>query len=256
MRNRIHDYCDKDITFYVQVFKEVADIRICLKYLRRYYKESRIILISDGDNDPRYRKIACRYKAEYIAGERLYTVENGGRMIQRMFNAYLEKPSDYLIKLDPDTRVHRRFRYLPYGKIIFGTLEWQTVGCKTPLNPPNVQGGCIGFTSVAAREITESGLLLSDELLDYRNTYADNFDIIDRAENAGLISFDFITRYVCRCLNISPVPFDEVYSVYRGNIASHGEDYAVTHPHKAPPNNYLKRIVLRVRKIKKRLAEN
>ena len=253
MGNCKYDYCDKDITFYVQVFNDVADVRLCLKCLRKHYQESRIILISDGNHDPRCKKLAYRYNVEYIAGERLYTVENGGKMIQRMFNVYLKEPSNYLIKLDPDSRVHRRFRYLPQGKIIFGTLEWTTVGCKTPLDPPNVQGGCVGFTLIAAREITDSGLLLGDELLDYRGTYADNWDIIDRAENAGLISFDFITRYVCRCLKIPPVPFEEVYSVYRGDIASHGQGYAITHPHKIQPN-YFRRFVSHFRKIKTRLC--
>jgi len=88
------------------------------------------------------------------------------------------------------------------------------------------------FLLDAARELAQSGNLLSDTLLDYRATYADNPDILNRAEKSGLISMDFMTRYACRQLEISLLAFDEVYSVYRGSIPEDGSGYAITHPHK------------------------
>jgi hypothetical protein len=170
-------------------------------------------------------------------GERLYTLENGGKMIQRMLDAFLENPSAYLVKIDTDTRVHRRFHHLPEGRMLFGTIEWETAGRRTRLEFPNLQGGCIGFTQEAAREIADSGLLLSNALIDYRKTYADNPDIIMRAEKSGLISMDFVVRYVCRQLCIPLVSFDEVYSIWRGDISSDGAGYAMTHPHKRKGRN-------------------
>jgi hypothetical protein len=233
MENRVYAPDDAAITFYLQVYNDFPDAKSCLQHIRRHYPRSRVILISDGDDDPRYAKLARKTGADYRKGERLYPVENGGRMIQRILDVFLEKPSAYLLKIDTDTRIHRRFHYLPTGRIVFGTLEWETSGTRTRLDYPNVQGGFIGFTLDAARHMAESKLLLSDELLDYRRTYADNPDIIARAEHWRLISMDFVTRYACRRLAIGQVPFNEVYSVYRGRIDPGGQGYAATHPHKS-----------------------
>ncbi|MEJ7616716.1 MAG: hypothetical protein WKF30_07045 [Pyrinomonadaceae bacterium] len=232
MKDYRDKYDDGDIAFYVQVFQDYSYAEACLKQLRRWYPKSRVIIISDGDDDPRYEQLAARYEADYSLGTALYPVENGGRMNQRMLEAFLMKPCAYLIKIDTDTRVHRRFRYLPKGRCVFGTLEWETSHGKIKLEFPNVQGGCMGFTLESAREIAESGILLSRELLDYRQTYADNPDIIYRAEKKGLISMDFVMRYACRQLNVPLVSFDEVHSLYRGDIALTGGGYAITHPHK------------------------
>ena len=229
-RREHHD--DGDLTFYLQAYHDVESARRCLPSVRRHYPRSRLILLTDGDDDPRFDRLARRHRAELRRGERLYGVEHGGRMVQRMFEVFLEKPSDFLLKIDTDTRVHRRFRYLPGGHAIYGTLEWVTAGCGTTLEFPNVQGGCAVFALEAARRIADSGILLSDELLDYAATYADTRDIIDRARDTGIISTDHVTRWACRRLAIMPVEFEEVRSLYRGTFGKNGDGFAVTHPHK------------------------
>ena len=83
-----------------------------------------------------------------------------------------------------------------------------------------------------AEMLAQSGILQSDELLDYRSTYADNPDILDRAENHDLISMDFVTRYACARLGIEAKSYDEVKSVFRGFLPSDGGGFAITHPHK------------------------
>jgi len=95
--------------------------------------------------------------------------------------------------------------------VVFGTLEWETSQGKSRLDFPNVQGGCLGFMLESARMIADSGLLLSERLADYRETYADNQDIIIRAEKMGLISADFIIRYACRQLDHCIISFFRVY---------------------------------------------
>ena len=76
-----------------------------------------------------------------------------------------------------------------------------------------------------------SRLLISQRLQDYANTYADVQEIRRRAEQ-GLVSFDFLTRYACRCLSIECVDFDEVRSKYRGWVQQTSGEFAFTHPHK------------------------
>lgn len=229
IRYGVQDY---DITFYLQVYKDYQDARQCLERVRLHYPTSRIFMISDGDNDSRYSRLSRRFNTDYLLGERLYPVENGGKMLQRMLDVFLEQPSSYLVKLDTDTRIHRRLRYMPTGRVVFGTLEWETSHSRTRLDFPNVQGGCLGFTLASAQAIASSGLLVSEKLVDYRATYADNPDILIRAEKVGLISADFVIRYACRQLDITLVQFDEVMATYRRAVPSGGGGFAITHPHK------------------------
>jgi hypothetical protein len=232
---------DRDLTFLLQVYRDYEAARRCLRSLRRHYRTSRLILISDGDDDPRFARLARRNRGESRWGARLYPVATGGRMIQRMLRAFLDDPSDFLVKIDTDTRIHRRFRYLLDGRCVSGTLEWETAGCRTNLDFPNVQGGCVIFTRQAARELFDSGILISDQLLDNAGTYADVPDILRRARDGALISFDFVTRWACRRLGIPLEDFDEVRSVFRGEFGRDGDGYAVTHPHKLPASGTARR---------------
>lgn len=252
--DRRTEYGDEDITWYLQVYRDPAETVQALRSLRCHYPRSRVVVLSDGDDDPRFPCIARRFGAEYMAGERLYGIEHGGRMIQRMFDAFLAKPTDYLFKIDTDTRVHRRFRFLPVGCAMFGTLEWETGNRRISLDYPSVQGGCTGFTLEAARRIAESGLLLSDELLDYRATWADNDEMVSRAQTRGMISTDYVKRWVCRRLGIPLQQYDEVRSLFRGSVADDGEGFAVTHPHKLPPG-ISKRMMSPLRWLEMRIRE-
>ncbi|MEM8737604.1 MAG: hypothetical protein AAGG38_03890 [Planctomycetota bacterium] len=222
---------DRDLTFYLQVYRDPRQARWCLTQLRKVYPGARVLIISDGDDRPEWLSIARKYRAQYVAGQRLYSTEHGGRMIQRMLELYAENPTAYLIKIDTDTWTHRRLKPLPTGCSVFGTLEWSTWGGGEPLGYPNVQGGFVGYTRAAAMLIRSSKLLISTRLKDYAGTYADVEDIRKRAEK-GMVSSDFLTRYACRCLGIESVEFDDVKSRYRGWVPETQGQFAFTHPHK------------------------
>ena len=222
---------DRDLTFYLQVFRDQREAQWCLRNLRRHYPQARVLMVSDGDDHPRWNQIAQRFDARYVAGQRLYGTEHGGRLIQRMLDLYHEQPTPYLIKIDTDTWVHRRLTHLPTGCKVFGTLEWTTWADEQPLGFPNVQGGFVGYTREAAQLIRSSRLLISNRLQDYANTYADVDEIRRRAES-GMVSSDFLTRYACKSLGIECVEFDDVKSQYRGWVPEIDGQFAFTHPHK------------------------
>lgn len=223
---------DSDLTFYLQVYRDAREARWCLTNLRQLYPHARVIMISDGDDDPVWPRLAKRFGVQYLAGQRMYGTEFGGRMIQRMLDVYAEQPTEYLIKIDTDTWAHRRLQFLPTGCRVFGTLEWSTWGNNQPLGFPNVQGGFVGYTRQAAQLIRSSKVLLSNQLMDYAGTYADVEEIQRRAEQ-GMVSSDFLTRYACRVLGIACEEFDEVKSKYRGWVAETDGQFAFTHPHKS-----------------------
>jgi len=222
---------DDDVTFYLQVYRDVREAKWCLTNLRRIYPNANVLMVSDGDDNPVWPKIAQKFNARYVAGARLYETEYGGRMIQRMLDLFAENPSTYLIKIDTDTWVHRRLQYMPTGCKVFGTLEWVTWAGQEPLGYPNVQGGFVGYTREAVKLMRSSKLLISTRLQDYENTYADVADIRRRAER-GMVSFDFLTRYACKALGITCEEYDEVKSQYRGWVPETDGQFAFTHPHK------------------------
>lgn len=228
MQYRPHD---NDLTFYLQVYRDTREARWCLTNLRKHYPQARILMVSDGDDDPAWGKIAQRFAAKYVAGQRLYGTEHGGRLIQRMLDLFAEDPTDYLMKIDTDTWAHRRLKRLPTGCKVFGTLEWTTWADQEPLGYPNVQGGFVGYTREAAQLIRSSKLLISTRLQDYENTYADVDEIKRRAAN-GMVSSDFLTRYACRSLGIPCEEFGDVKSQYRGWVPETQGQFAFTHPHK------------------------
>jgi len=227
-----HPPAQEDITFFLNVYRDFALARRCLLRVRAHYPASRIVVVSDGDHDPRYLALAAELNLAYSVGERLYLLSRGGALVQRMLDLFLAHPSACLLKLDTDTLVHRRFRWLPAGDSVFGTLEHRTNKYGEPLQPPNVQGGCLGLTLAAARRLRESEVFASSRLNEPRSTWACCRDMAERVA-AGYVSFDFLVRYGCSELAIPAVEFDEVRSLWRGRVDNPGLRYAATHPHKS-----------------------
>jgi hypothetical protein len=167
-----------------------------------------------------------RHDAEFCAESRLFGIENGGAVIERMLVLFLERPTRYLFKIDPDTVIHRRFRYLPVRSGLFGTLQ-------TVPETPSIQGGCMGFTRDAAERILRSGMLRDSRLREPAGFIDDSpyfFRMADRANRCGLASFDWIVPWVAGEVGIPIYPFDEVNSGWRQPPPNPDRRYAVTHP--------------------------
>ncbi|MFV0445652.1 MAG: hypothetical protein ACK5Q5_18885 [Planctomycetaceae bacterium] len=216
-------YTDADLTFYLQVCRDYRRAEWCLDHLRAHFPAARVIVISDGDPDPRFESFVPRFSVEYRAGERLYGLEHGGRMIARMLSAW-ECSSDFLFKIDPDTLVHRRFRWLPCDNLaVFG------MGLPT-------QGGVMGFTRAAGERLLQSRLLASPLLTDPARSWgvmadgAVNADLLKMVQSDGRIRFDWVLAWCCRQLGIPQIWFDEVFSVWRDPVPE-DIDVALSHPH-------------------------
>src|ERR1051325_4483213 len=157
MNTMLSTYCDDDLTFFALTYKDYEATVKCLRDLRKHYPVSRVILRSDGDPDPRFPLLARSNKVEFHQESRLFGIENGGAIIERMLELFLERPTRYLFKIDPDTVIHRRCKYLQVRSGVFGTLQCET-------ETPSIQGGCMGFTRDAAEQILKSGRLRDSRL--------------------------------------------------------------------------------------------
>lgn len=220
------NYCDDDLTFFALIYKNYDTTTECLRDLRKHYPASRVILRSDGDPDPRFAILAKRNKVDFRAELRLFGVENGGAVIERMLELFFERPTRYLLKIDPDTVIHRRFQYLPARSGLFGTLQG---GEETP----SIQGGCIGFTRDSAELILHSGMLRDSRLREPAKFIHDSpyfVRMTRRADRCGLASFDWILPWVAGELGIPLFPFDEVNSGWQRAPPNPNQRYAVSHP--------------------------
>lgn len=223
------DYGDDDLTFFALLYKNYDATAECLVDLRKHYSGSRVILRSDGDPDARFSTLARHYRVDFRAESRLFGIENGGAVIERMLEIFLERPTRYLFKIDPDTVIHRRFESLPVRSGLFGTLQCEP-------ETPSVQGGCLGFTRDVAEKILRSQLLRDLRLQEPSRFINDSpyfFRMAHRANRCGLASFDWILGWVASELGISSYAFAEVNSGWQQPPSNLNQRYAVTHPRAA-----------------------
>ena len=224
------DFRDADLTFFMLVYKDHERADASLRRLRHSFPHARTIVRSDGDDDPRHEQLVGRYGVEYRAEQRLFTIVHGGAIVQRMFDIFFERPSRFLFKIDPDTVVHRRFRYLPARSGHFGTVQ-DCYGSRA------VQGGCMGYTVEAASALAESGLLRHPDLRrPHASRQTSNFwnILARRAERAGLASFDWTVGWAAEELDIPVFDFPEVHSEWKTPVSNHDLRFAVTHPAVSP----------------------
>jgi hypothetical protein len=220
------NYSDDDLTFFALVYKNYEATEACLKDLRQHYPASRVILRSDGDQDPRFPLLAGGLKVELHEERRLFSIENGGAVIERMLELFLERPTQYLFKIDPDTAIHRRFKYLPVRSGVFGTLQCEE-------ETPSVQGGCMGFSQDSADQIVRSRMLRDVRLKEPGKFINDSpyfFRMAYRANRCGLASFDWIVPWVAGELGIPLYRFDEVNCGWQQPPPNPEGRYAVSHP--------------------------
>lgn len=220
------DYGDNDLTFFALTYQDYDSAVECLSDLRRHYPASHVILRSDGDADTRLPLLAERYDVDFRGETRLFGIENGGAVIERMLEIFLESPTRYLFKIDPDTVIHRRFKYLPVRSGLFGTLQLEH-------ETPSVQGGCMGFTRDAAEQILRSGMLRDRRLREpaaFVNDSSYFVRMAHRARRCGLASFDWIVPWIAVELGISIYSFDEVNSGWQQSPPNPDQRYAVSHP--------------------------
>lgn len=223
------EHTDTDITFYMQVYKDYDRAYYALKCLRRCYPDSRVIVISDGDDDRRYEDFITLFNVEYIKGEKLFPIEHGGKMLHRMFEYYFKSPTPtpYFLRMDTDTRFDRKFTYLPKGNFVYGMFTY----------PPGkvLQGGCVLFPLAIAQKLYKSGVFLLDELKDYSSSWAKYHPwqklLKKRTEEKKLISFDWILNWCCRKLEINTKEFEEIYSTWRWPKPNRDLRFAVVHPY-------------------------
>lgn len=197
--------------------------------LREHFPHARVIVRSDGDSDPENHDLGERFGVDYREESRLYPIENGGSMVARMFELFLEQHTRYLIKIDTDTAVYRRFHSLPEQFGVFGSRQKSKLGCYS------IQGGCTGFPEACCRSIFESGILEDPRLRDpvsHRDESLYFMQMAKRARRTGLCGFEWIIAWAAEELQIPLFSFSEVRSKWRADERFNNNNlkFAIIHP--------------------------
>ncbi len=220
------DFVDADLCFVAHTYRDGRRLAWMLAHLRRHYPGARVVVIADGDDDPNLPAIARDHAAEFLAGDRLFPLHHGGKVVHRMLEVFLDRPCAYLFKVDPDTGIHRRFRHLPRLDGFFGSLQVSQNGWLTSL-----QGGCVGHTLAAVRTLAASQLLLDPRLAtDRQSTWACDPVIEQYCAERNLVSTDWLLGWAATRLGIRMFGLDEIQSNWRSYVPNGDKRFAITHP--------------------------
>jgi hypothetical protein len=215
-------FMDEDLTFYMQTYVDASHGFYTAGRVRSFYPGARVVVRSDGGGRAAHRW--SEVGAEMYNEERLFPINHGGRVVQRMLDLYADRPTPYLIKIDPDTVFHRRFLYLPTEDGLFGTVQG---GRSTR----SIQGGFIGIARGTALAIRESKLLLDPMLRAPSSQLGPYMALLERrASRCGLSSFDCLLGWAASRLGRRIFTFREIRSNWKTPPENRKCRFAVTHP--------------------------
>ena len=202
----------------LQILRAVASVR-------RHEPSYPVVVVSDGISRPDVALKADRLGFRFVAGDHLKSLPKAASWWTRFFGEGLAEGTDYLLKLDPDAFFWRPFRTVPPGDY-YGTV--QSLG-----NVVSIQGGCQGFSRKAALHIMESGFC-DDHLMANPHVWYPDRAAAEWMRSTDYLSTDWTIGHIAACLDILPVDWSEVRSVWREPVSNPDLKYAVTHPYKEP----------------------
>lgn len=233
MPYRLSDPPDQDIVWLIQLFN--SHPQMCLAHLREAYPHSRVVLIADGDSENfgRYRAISTEFSAELVLGEHLMKFQTTHDYVTRLLQHAVSGRERYVFRIDPDTRIWRRFSWLPEIACAFGTLESVTVAFQDRIrHPPNIQGGCIGLARDVCLAILDQNILNYDACVTHaRSGWVRNRDC-EHVTAKGMMLDDFVLSWAADAAGFPLLPHAEIASYWRDPVSNETLQYAVTHPHK------------------------
>ena len=204
------------------VVESVEQVAWCLENIRRLYPEVPISVVSDGVDRPNYPRLVERFNVDYVRGEKLKLASKGGAWWQRVLGIGHSQNTDFVMKIDPDTKFQRGIEHWPNCDIA-GTIS----GGK---RREHIQGGIQLFTRQTVIRLLDSRFFEDDVLRD-PITYAWDKQLLQHARKTGYLCSDAMLRAAKLSLRLKWCNWSEVHSSWKTLPKDLGK-YAVTHPHK------------------------
>ncbi len=187
------------------VVERPEQVEWAIQNLRAVEPEVPFTLISDGKDEALYARIAEVYGGRYVLGEKLKTPMRGAEWWERTFQAGLAMGTEYILKVDPDTRFNRAIAEWP---------EWDcfgTVACAGS-EREHVQGGVQGFRRSAVEQIVTSGICRDERFLEVA-FWAWDKGMVGEWIRTGYLSTDQTLRVILLELGIQWGGWSEVVFV-------------------------------------------
>ena len=213
------------IVFGMTIYQEgERQLAVCLEKLRQAYREAVAFCISDGVHSPEYSRVCRQFGVDYTEDRRLKRLSCGVKWWDRFFRVGSRYDPSYLIKIDPDTIIHRPFHSFP-GVDLFGTLDHRSREME------HIQGGCQGFRIDAVKRLLESGICQDPVYCD-RAVWAP----AECEFQGDYLSTDFTLIHMVKRLGLRFDDWDEVDCRYVSQLGSRSwkTDAAATHPRRVP----------------------
>lgn len=219
--------------FVINLSDEPAEqLQTCLMRLRYHYPESPVVVIEDGLASHDIESVAHQYNAHHNRGSYLKRAECGGRWWNRSLHAAVQLGCEYVLKIDPDTWINRRFTHLPTGSLSRGIAgRVHNAGTSKEV----IQGGAQLFHHTAIERILASGVLNGPQL---RSVYAylpnDIHGMVDPSWlTTGYMCSDYLLMHVMREVGLKSVNWPDCYCYHRQTPSFNATaQYPISHPHK------------------------
>ena len=211
------------ISFVVNVYRQYNQLDMCLADFRKAYPNNQALLIVDGCTID-YQAIAKRYNLKLLVYSRCKIIKFGGLWTHRYLDSALKlfKPTDWLLKFDPDTVFNRPLSTYPDGynlassvpKTLFKSQE----KCK-------LYGGVTLFRWSFAEKLVANKLFLKQKYIN-NPKYTMNW-------NGEMVTFqDRIFTDILNNLNESVYDHSEISALYQATPTDINTP-AIFHPRKA-----------------------
>lgn len=182
---------------------------------------SPIIIISDGiplQDDLKKHTL-------WFEHARVKSKGMGGLWTHRYLSLFLEHTSSsHLLRIDPDTCVHRPFK-LPEG-------DYDIFGTPGANYSPYIRGGCIGFTRACAETLVKSRRLLAPIFAKHNYARYSHYKWPhEEYSNEPLAFQDYIVADLVKEFGFKIKQWDEVNILGNLNTIPEAGNFAITHPH-------------------------
>lgn len=215
------------VTFCATVYNEFDLAKRLLNQIRSFYPKNEIIFITDGTYNEEFNQLCIEKNVKYFKGEHLFSREFRYQWLERILKTYLsESQNPYLIKIDTDCILTRKFQYFPNVDMA-GSLIKDSISSF-------IQGGCRFQTRKSCEKVLESKLLedpkyIKESIYGYKRFSAPYRMPWEKENDKVMIAEDRVISDIYERLNMLFFNWDEVYSRGWGKCPN-PEKYAAIHP--------------------------
>lgn len=218
------------IVFVMMVCRETPElVNYCLQGIILAYPEAPIVVILDGRIPDENLIAVTKNRAHLYCDQKLKKgiKEHGAAFWTRFFTVGLQFGTDYMVKLDPDTRVHKALTLYPPKAGLYSCGSLMSEGYQAQ----HVQGGFQLFNrDFAAAALRESR---DPAYCDHEHWKCGQSETVFAARD--LVSSDYTLRTMTLRINGVMVKHPEMDCRSLPGTKPFDIDAAVTHPHKTPP---------------------